>query len=1075
MLSNNQVFLYNANNINMLKQQQQNIVPTQTQSTNLSNNNSSTSSIASSINSNTSNNKPLVMQRQSSLTTSNTNQQSAMSNSSNNNSNNPNQTSNPVQIQNYITWINSHLKKRPGVKLVDNLQTDLASGVALTHLIEIISGTMLNSVNMSPKTPTEYKENLEKILKFMQQSSIKMHQTTAKELLEGNLKSIMRLVLALAAHFKPTNVQPYSALAAKQQSAQKIPLTTSSSLSNANLNQNYNININKRSNSTNNVHTGLTKNQPNTDGSSNQNGTYVVSNGASQEKNRNHHHLDSMTHLVQAACVSLADVRRYKNENFNIKYVKRNTLLDNSPTINANTNQTYVVNNNNNNNHMMNNNTTFFSSPNSAQPIASSTILQAPQVQQQPRLYENLRLAAETTQAHDLIHTPPAHMPQPNHHSTMHNLSIIQKPASTVCKNLTYTVSPSAKPSETSKQIETTAHIKEEPSCIEKQRNAVSNSSSSIINNNITNHQINLHEHNNFHKQLEDIKEENQETSVINATQQSQAPSQQEHLHLQQQVLTNDIQHNLEDIETLNDVVALKKILLDLQAMMLNDVNSNTNSCTSNTALTAKNHNDNDLNDENNMLNSSSASSSNDTNEMSNLSKDEQICILKSRIQQLEILSADLRTEISQAKSELMNRNGMQSGLKTRINEQNNTILEMKNEELKLNLNYEKVCKENEELNTEIGKCLNEIARLKNDLLVRDDFIGKMKAELTDLKRHNNKHQLAISTNNEDYGSVRECLNKLRNVFVSNGQSQQIINSLEQHFVHLVAGNSNSSSSSTSQAVISADTNGISSSAPTNSIPSSNSITSSVSSLISSNSTSNSGSSSLTSSSANSPVLPTSQPQQQQQPSNVIIKTESNDIPVIEQICGGEGHVKKISRLFSQSSQTNVATSNVANNNNKSNRLSQIVANFETTTTNNSGPKPTSTSTSTLLTMAPPPVPTNCCSSSSLLSSSNVSSATNSSSSLQNVAAASSSNNTKCIYYVDKGSTPFMTTICKNIEQITLNDFKESVKLKPGNYVFRFKTLDPEFGVLKEEIAGDFKKLPAFENKIIAWVDSYSN
>lgn len=26
--------------------------------------------------------------------------------------------------------------------------------------------------------------------------------------------------------------------------------------------------------------------------------------------------LDSMTHLVQAACVSLADVRKYKNENF---------------------------------------------------------------------------------------------------------------------------------------------------------------------------------------------------------------------------------------------------------------------------------------------------------------------------------------------------------------------------------------------------------------------------------------------------------------------------------------------------------------------------------------------------------------------------------------------------------------------------------------------------------------------------------------------------------------------------------------------------------------------------------------
>ena len=47
-----------------------------------------------------------------------------------------------------------------------------------------------------------------------------------------------------------------------------------------------------------------------------------------QQHTRN---LDSMTHLVQAACVSLADVRRYKHDNFNVKYVKCSTLSS-SPT-----------------------------------------------------------------------------------------------------------------------------------------------------------------------------------------------------------------------------------------------------------------------------------------------------------------------------------------------------------------------------------------------------------------------------------------------------------------------------------------------------------------------------------------------------------------------------------------------------------------------------------------------------------------------------------------------------------------------------------------------------------------------
>ncbi|XP_015842450.1 dixin isoform X7 [Peromyscus maniculatus bairdii] len=47
------------------------------------------------------------------------------------------------------------------------------------------------------------KNNVEKVLQFVASKKIRMHQTSAKDIVEGNLKSIMRLVLALAAHFKP--------------------------------------------------------------------------------------------------------------------------------------------------------------------------------------------------------------------------------------------------------------------------------------------------------------------------------------------------------------------------------------------------------------------------------------------------------------------------------------------------------------------------------------------------------------------------------------------------------------------------------------------------------------------------------------------------------------------------------------------------------------------------------------------------------------------------------------------------------------------------------------------------------
>ena len=51
------------------------------------------------------------------------------------------------------------------------------------------------------------RENLDRILHFMASKKIRMHQITAKEILEGNLKAVMRLILALAAHYKPQSVK----------------------------------------------------------------------------------------------------------------------------------------------------------------------------------------------------------------------------------------------------------------------------------------------------------------------------------------------------------------------------------------------------------------------------------------------------------------------------------------------------------------------------------------------------------------------------------------------------------------------------------------------------------------------------------------------------------------------------------------------------------------------------------------------------------------------------------------------------------------------------------------------------
>ncbi|XP_061449419.1 dixin isoform X4 [Rhineura floridana] len=107
------------------------------------------------------------------------------------------------QLQAYVAWVNSQLKKKPAVKPVQDLRQDLRDGVILASLIEIVAGEKLNGVEVSPTSPQEMRENVEKVLQFVASKKIRMHQTSAKDIVDGNLKCIMRLILALAAHFKP--------------------------------------------------------------------------------------------------------------------------------------------------------------------------------------------------------------------------------------------------------------------------------------------------------------------------------------------------------------------------------------------------------------------------------------------------------------------------------------------------------------------------------------------------------------------------------------------------------------------------------------------------------------------------------------------------------------------------------------------------------------------------------------------------------------------------------------------------------------------------------------------------------
>ncbi|KAK7024514.1 Dixin [Halocaridina rubra] len=77
---------------------------------------------------------------------------------------------------------------------------------------------------------------------------------------------------------------------------------------------------------------------------------------------------------------------------------------------------------------------------------------------------------------------------------------------------------------------------------------------------------------------------------------------------------------------------------------------------------------------------------------------------------------------------------------------------------------------------------------------------------------------------------------------------------------------------------------------------------------------------------------------------------------------------------------------------------------------------------------------------------------------------------TKVIYFTERTVTPFMSTINKRLGDIRLREFKAMFD-RPGIFRFHFKSHDPEYGMVKEEIINDDDVLPGVEGKIIAWVE----
>ncbi|XP_077007722.1 segment polarity protein dishevelled homolog DVL-1 isoform X2 [Tamandua tetradactyla] len=78
---------------------------------------------------------------------------------------------------------------------------------------------------------------------------------------------------------------------------------------------------------------------------------------------------------------------------------------------------------------------------------------------------------------------------------------------------------------------------------------------------------------------------------------------------------------------------------------------------------------------------------------------------------------------------------------------------------------------------------------------------------------------------------------------------------------------------------------------------------------------------------------------------------------------------------------------------------------------------------------------------------------------------------TKIIYHLDEEETPYLVKLPVAPERVTLADFKNVLSNRPVHaYKFFFKSMDQDFGVVKEEISDDNAKLPCFNGRVVSWL-----
>ena len=158
------------------------------------------------------------------------------------------------QLEDYTAWVNNYLRRRPGTPVVSDLRWSLGDGVTFIHLVEILgeachhpacpvllppcaARAQVAGVVRWPTSSEGKRANTERALEFLRGHGVALPQEACRglwwegllgqpeyeppslpslssfpsDLMEGNVKGVMKVILAVAERYQPKSVKPRGA------------------------------------------------------------------------------------------------------------------------------------------------------------------------------------------------------------------------------------------------------------------------------------------------------------------------------------------------------------------------------------------------------------------------------------------------------------------------------------------------------------------------------------------------------------------------------------------------------------------------------------------------------------------------------------------------------------------------------------------------------------------------------------------------------------------------------------------------------------------------------------------------